>query len=70
MDDFTTNMDAIEFTRHKLQELPEMSKDELETLKKEVLEWCNKNKYTILNAGARYIESDLLPDIDKALSNK
>ena len=69
MDNFTSNMDAIEFGRQKIKELPELNKEELENLLREVKEWCHKNKYTILNASAKNLETDLIPDIEKRLNS-
>ena len=67
MDDFTSNIDAIEFARQQIKELPNLGKEEILTLKKDVEEWCARNEYAVLNAGAKYFEDGLLPRIEERL---
>ena len=55
MEDLISNVDAINFGRRKLQEIPEMSIEEAKELKEEMEVWCTSRKYTIFIPNKRSI---------------
>ena len=67
MEDLISNVDAINFGRRKLQEIPEMSIEEAEELKKEMEIWCNARKYTIFMPAVRFFQDKVIPKLNSKI---
>ena len=67
MEDLISNVDAINFGRRKLQEIPEMSIEEAKELKEEMEVWCTSRKYTIFMPAVRFFQDKVLPKLNNKI---
>lgn len=59
------NSDAVEYAKLVKSKLSTMSQKELYKEKEEFEKWITRHRYTILSPAIQYIETHLLPEIDR-----